>query len=37
MVLIYMQDSGQGQVETCLHFFNVCFALDVLQVLEKVG
>ena len=34
VVAIYMQDSGQGQV---LHFLNVCFALDVPQVLEKVG
>ena len=32
-----MQDYSQGQVETSLHFLNVCFALDVLQVLEKVG
>jgi len=37
VVAIYMQDSGQGQVETSLHFFIVCFALDVPQVLEKVG
>jgi len=37
MVAIYMQDSRQGQVETSLNFFNVCFALDVLQVLEKIG
>jgi len=29
VVAIYMQDSGQGQVETSLHFFvYVCFALD---------
>ena len=33
VVAIYMQDSSQGQVETSLH----CFALDVPQVLEKVG
>jgi len=32
-----MQDSGQGQVETILHIFDICFALDVPQVLEKVG
>jgi len=36
VVFMYMQDSSQGQVETSLHFFNVCFALDVPQVLEKV-
>jgi len=37
VVAIYMKDSSQGQVETNLNFFNVCFALDVPQVLEKVG
>ena len=37
VVAIYMQDSSQGQVETNLHVFDVCFALDVPQVLEKVG
>jgi hypothetical protein len=38
VVTIYMQDSSQGQlqVETSLHFFNVGFALDVPQVLQKV-
>jgi len=37
VVAIYMQDSGQGQFEISWHFFNVCFALDVPQVVEKVG
>ena len=38
VVALYMQDSSQGQlqVETSLHFFNVGFALDVPQVLQKV-
>jgi len=35
VVAICMQDSSQGQVETSLHFLNICFALDVPQVLEK--
>jgi len=31
VVAIYMQDSGQGQVETSMHFFvYVCFALDLV-------
>ena len=34
---IHVQDSGQGQVESSLHFLDICAALDVPQVLEKVG
>ena len=32
MVAIYMQ----GQIEAGLHFFDVCVAVNVTQVLEKV-
>ena len=33
---IYMEESCQGQIETGLHFFDVCVAVNVAQVLEKV-
>jgi len=36
VVAIYMEDSCQGQIETSLHFFDVCVAVNVAQVLEKV-
>ena len=36
VVAIYMEDSCQGQIETGLHFFDVCVAVNVAQVLEKV-
>jgi len=36
VVAIYMEDSGQGQVEDGLPFCNVCVAVNVTQVLEKV-
>ena len=36
VVAVYMEDSSQGQIETSLHFFEVCVAVNVAQVLEKV-
>ena len=35
MVAIYMEDSCQGQIEAGLHFFDVCVAVNVTQVLES--
>jgi len=36
VVAIYMEDSCQGEIETGLHFFDVCVAVNVAQVLKKV-
>ena len=36
VVAVYMEDSCQRQIKTSLHFFEVCVAVNVAQVLEKV-
>ena len=36
VVAVYMEDSCQRQVKTSLHFFEVCVAVNVAKVLEKV-
>jgi len=36
VVAVYMEDSCQRQIKTGLHFFEVCVAVNVAKVLEKV-